>query len=104
MKEMVGIADAHGLESFLPVEGNEETMFMLSIRASANRHRHAVVYKVKVDKEAEKAVNEQIKKNDFIKALKVLKENAVDVELMRGQGNVEKSWGMIPNPKLDPWS
>jgi len=103
MKEMIGIADAHGLESFLPVAEHKDQLTFLSIRASANRHRHAVLYKATVDEEAEQAVNAEIEKGDFIKALKVLKEKAQEVGVTGG-GNVEKSWKMIPNPKLDPWS
>ena len=53
-----GIADAHGIESFRPVTYNVDTgdlqidpreLGMMSLRANANRHRHAVVYQVDID-------------------------------------------------------
>ncbi len=43
-----GIADAHGIESFIQGEPdsseNSSKAMMLHMRAGANRHRHAVVY------------------------------------------------------------
>ena len=52
-KTFVGIADCHGLESFLPMEGNEKQLGFLVMRANANRHRHALVYQVELDEHQE---------------------------------------------------
>lgn len=107
-----GIADAHGLESFNPVtyEGEIEgfqipptELSMLGHRANANRHRHAVVYSVDVSVETAKKVLDLMKKAEYAKALETVKEENLQVSLMRLPGS-EKSWKMIPNPDLDPFS
>ena len=43
-----GIADAHGLESFMECEGMGSAPFNLTMRASLNRQRHAMVYWVEL--------------------------------------------------------
>lgn len=107
-----GIADAHGLESFNPVtyEGEVEgfqipnnELSILGHRANANRHRHAVVYNVDVTVETAKKVLALMKKGEYAKALEVVKEENLEVSLMRMPGS-EKSWKLIPNPDLDPYS
>lgn len=106
-----GIADAHGIESFRPVTYNVETgdlnidpreLAMMSLRANANRHRHAVVYQVDVGKETAQEVLDLIKKGEFPEALLKLKEEARTISLARSPG-AEKSWRLIPNPDLDPF-
>jgi len=49
MKTFIGIADCYGIESFLPLEGNEKQLGFLVMRAGANRQRHALVYQVELD-------------------------------------------------------
>jgi 5S rRNA maturation endonuclease (ribonuclease M5) len=100
---MGGIADAHGIESFMLEEEAKKNGNILVLRAMANRQRHAVVYFADLDQKGVDAVNAMIRANDFINALKVLKVRAKEVRLADGMGNVHQSWDMIPNPKLDPW-
>ena len=107
-----GIADAHGIESFRPVTYNVDTgdlqidpreLGMMSLRANANRHRHAVVYQVDVDPATAKAVLAFIKDGKYTDALVKLKDEAKTISLAKSPG-AEKSWKLIPNPDLDPFS
>jgi hypothetical protein len=107
-----GIADAHGLESFVPVTFNTETdgfevdpreLSMMVLRANANRHRHAVVYQANLPIPVCKEINELLKASKYDEALTKLKEGATDIRLARSPG-AEKSWKLIPNPDLDPYS
>lgn len=106
-----GLADAHGIESFKPAQyGGELDGFVippreltiLSIRAQANRHRHAVVYKVDLEPEDAKEIQDLLADEQFTDALIHLKVNATEISLVRSLG-AEKSWRMIPNPDLDPY-
>jgi hypothetical protein len=111
--EYIGIADAHGLESFIPAREynaeeerfttNNKAIAFMSMRANANRHRHAVVYKADLDREAADVVYDLIEKGEYPEALSHLKANANEVGLIKSPG-AEKSWGLIPNPDLDPFS
>ena len=107
-----GIADAHGIESFRPVtfnmaiEGFEvdpRELSMMVLRANANRHRHAVVYQADVPIPACKEILALIKDGKYDEALEKLKEEATDIMLARSPG-AQKSWNLIPNPDLDPYS
>jgi hypothetical protein len=96
----LGVADCHGIESFLPYEKNKDIMSALTLRAMYNRHRHAVFYMaVLTDKQVD-LVENAIKAKDFKKALNRLKNCTVFLYDLPGKDN---SWEMIPNPKLDPW-
>ena len=114
-KVYVGIADCHGIESFIPEE--KANVGILQVRASANIQRHAVVFKVTCN-EAEASQIEKIlahgERNDFVIALRKIKSWASD-EYARlcGANGVEsplvevtnaKLWKNIPNHKLDPFN
>ena len=73
------------------------------LRAQANRHRHAVVFLVDVNEEIAGEVLDLLDEGEYEEALVVLKEGATSVSLARMPG-AEKSWGLIPNPDLDPYS
>jgi hypothetical protein len=107
-----GIADAHGLESFIPsqftgeIEGFQippKDLSLMGYRAQANRHRHAVVYQVDIPLESAKEALELFNKGEYSTALELVKEKADSVSLMKIPG-AEKSWKLIPNPDLDPYS
>lgn len=101
LTEFVGLADAHGIESFMrrkDTDARFETL--ISIRAGTNRQRHAVCFAALLTEAGEKEVNAQIKEGDCVEALKVLKAAALSLVCEKGW---EKSWELIPNPKLDPW-
>ena len=101
-----GIADAHGIESFIkgdPSEDkNSQTAMILHLRAGANRHRHAVVYVVDIPEEVAEEIDDLIIAGKYIEALNYLKGSVKELQLTSLPG-AEKSWGMIPNPDLDPY-
>lgn len=104
-KKYMGIADAHGIESFLPI--GKDSGF-LCMRATMNRQRHAVYFEVELTPDQVAAIEKKMEgkaKNRFEAALKLLKlfiAEGAECSL-GGGGNVMESLKMIPNPKLDPW-
>jgi hypothetical protein len=97
-----GIADCHGIESMVEKgTGRDKEISLLNIRAMSNRHRHAILYEADLDKETFDTLNKQLDEDkDYTGALETLKERALELRSLPGQ---EKSWGLIPNPVLDPW-
>lgn len=102
MSYYMGIADAYGIESFIPEEEAKERLFPLKMRAMANRHRHAVVYRAEVSEDGAKVINRLLEKGEYEDALRILKKSCPEVEIMKEHG-MAKSWGMIPDPSLDPY-
>lgn len=107
-----GIADAHGIESFEPVKLSSETetfkmegpkVSLMVLRAQANRHRHAVVYSANVSLKDSLEIYKMLDNGEFVEALLKLKECATDIKLAKMPGS-EKSWNLIPNADLDPYS
>jgi hypothetical protein len=116
-----GLADCHGVESFVtevdPIihsmffeEGAEQKVrteqFALSMRAHANAHRHAVVYRVLIPMEVSEAVEKDIEAGKYLEALKKIKAGAIETQLgtyATTKAAAEKNWKMIPNPDLDPY-
>lgn len=118
MSQYVGLADCLGLESFIPVaekileaelEGQNgqksvnATAAMLAVRARANRHRHAVNFRVEVDDADAAAVKWLLDGERRADALIKLKKCAKNVEVGKQPG-MKKSWRLIPNKNLDPYS
>jgi formate-dependent nitrite reductase cytochrome c552 subunit len=98
----VGIADAHGIESWNRIEDtSSQDRAMRQIRVNANRQRHAVYYEADVPEEHAKEIEEMLGKSQWETALLHLKKHAEELRGVRGQ---DKSWELIPNPDLDPWS
>lgn len=112
--QYVGLADAHGLESFIPWTNTyvisllnkdkaaNDMVSMLFWRARANRHRHAVVYRATLSQEDANIVNDLVDKGKFKEALIKLKKLASVVEITNTLG-MKKSWNLIPNDDLDPY-
>ena len=121
--DFVGIADCHGIESFMPCtkENNGEIQLM-QIRAAANPQRHAVVYKITLCKaqadevydELETAAHSQVGDGTYHYKQIIRKFKTWDNEsdMMIGLGyppanlmvSNKKMWNKIPNSKLDPWN
>ena len=126
-----GIADCHGLESFVKEPdmadatelddlfdlGLSDTdskndpvkkqyvgnLSMMRMRCRYNGQRHPVVYRVKLSDDDADMVEDLLNSGDYINALNVVKGNSQEVQLARGgNGSAEKAWKMIPNPDLDP--
>jgi hypothetical protein len=103
-----GIADAHGIESFIPFE---EMPGHMQLRAASNRQRHALVFVVTCTQSfADKVLTIMDEEDDgYQGALHFIKNEAKDpsngevleVQIEKGR---EKSWNLIPNPDIDPWS
>ena len=102
-----GIADAHGIESFIKGDPTEtehsHQALIMNLRAGANRHRHAVVYVVDIPEEVAEEVDDLIINGRYIDALNHLKGSVKELQLTKLPG-AEKSWGLIPNPDLDPYN
>jgi hypothetical protein len=100
-----GVADAHGVDSFVRFDKcPDEQLFMMVMRAGANRQRHAVAYKVWLTKSAVDTIQTFLKKKDWVQGLILIKQFAVKTELGAAPaGGLEKSWDMIPDSKLDPF-
>ena len=77
----------------------------LHLRASHNRQRHAVFYIAEISEKEDKEIGTLLKKEQYTEALKHLKKVAISIKLDKsGMGNVDDSWALIPNPKLDPYN
>ena len=106
LKVFSGIADAHGIESFHEVSKVGVCSPMISIRASSNRHRHALVYWVELNAHQEDIINRMLGNEDnpnrFKDALQLLHADDF-VESVMVEQAMSKSWDMIPNSNLDPY-
>jgi hypothetical protein len=102
-----GIADAHGIESFIKGDPTdpEHSMnaMMLDLRAGANRQRHAVVYIVDLSESTAQDIEDLLEEKDYEGALVRLKMSVESLQLTNLIG-AEKSWRLIPNSDLDPYS
>lgn len=102
-----GIADAHGIESFIKGDPTdpEHSMnaMMLDLRAGANRQRHAVVYIVDLSESTAQDIEDLLEEKDYEGALVRLKMSVTNLQLTNLIG-AEKSWRLIPNSDLDPYS
>jgi len=119
-----GIADCHGIESFVceqtfainlmkallkgvsvvgtPEKSLNANVNMMSWRARANYQRHAVVYTAKVSDEHSKKINSLLEIGKTVEALKYLKKNALEIGISKEAGQ-KNMWKKIPNPDLDPF-
>ncbi len=102
MNTYIGIADCHGIESFLPMEGNEKQLGFLVMRASLNRQRHALVYQVEMDETQSEIFKAVLADGDYLKACDMLHDPAF-IETVGVEQSMLSSWEMIPNPRLDPY-
>ena len=101
----MGVADAHGIESFLPSKEKEDKRGFLLLRAATNRQRHAVFFEIELDEKQAASVQKEIDKDDYVAALLVIKAAAAAAGeiTLDGGGDVLGSFELIPNPKIDPW-
>ena len=96
----VGIADCHGIESYIDQKKlTKSTLGVLKMRAQANRQRFALVYKVEVSEELDAKVKKALANKKFETALRLIKRGA-QVSLENSPASKEH-WKRIPNAKLD---
>ena len=105
-----GIADCHGIESWMPVKKDTKDKEMMQdvslmmMRANANRQRHAVVYRARLLEHDFKRFEKTCKSENHIEALEYLKLRNIGEVGLHADGNPKKSWKLIPNPELDPYN
>ena len=99
-----GIADAHGIESFMTEKELKESKFPFVMRADLNRQRHAVFYCAEMYKKDAESIHKLIKQGKYISALETMKcKNHAFGFPKDHEEQYGNSWDLIPNPKLDPW-
>jgi len=64
MKTYVGIADAHGVESFMDGKKGKVPV-VLKLRANANRQRHALIYQMQLSDQDRSEVEGLLARRDF---------------------------------------
>ena len=96
----VGVADCHGIESYIDEKRlTKSTLWILKMRARANRQRLALVYKAEVSEELDARVKKALANKEFETALRLIKRDA-KVSLEDAPASKEH-WRLIPNTKLD---
>ena len=103
MEKYIGIADAHGLESFLKYEEHQDHLGFLVMRARANRQRHALVYQVELDEKQQSIIEQTLEEEKYILACQILHDPAF-IDNVGVEQSMLNSWEMIPNPRLDPYN
>jgi hypothetical protein len=96
-KKYHGIVDCHGIESLVPY--NQEDVTLYYIRATTNRQRHAVYYQCKLTNKQYQSVMACCRRGEYADALKLLRV-ATPLNVPKEQA---KSLDLIPNSDLDPW-
>jgi hypothetical protein len=75
----------------------------LTMRAEANRQRHAVVYVVELTTDTVDEIRRLLEEKDFKRALVTMKTRCLTIGFPdRYKESYERSWKMIPNEDLDP--
>ena len=121
--DFVGIADCHGIESFMPCDKkNNGEIQLMQIRAAANPQRHAVVYKITLCKAQANEVWDDLDTAahstvgdgtyHYKQILRKFKTWDKESDMMKSLGyppanlmvSNKNMWKKIPNSKLDPWN
>lgn len=96
----VGIADCHGIESYIDEQKlTKSTLWVLTMRAQANRQRCALVYKAEVSEELDAKVKKALANKKFEAALRLIKKDAKVI--LEDSPAAKEHWKRIPNAKLD---
>lgn len=128
METYYGLADCHGIESFmcekdfttramlnrLKNDGStprrkEEAQYELRValaqlewRARANYQRHATIYQAILTKEHAREIQNLLNAQKFVEALLYLKEHAKEIHLPKDK-LLSHLWKTIPNHEIDPF-
>ena len=90
-----GIADSEGIESFLPLNSvDSEQTALWNIRAAANPHRFAVVYKAELDNKTSDNVHHWLEHQNYINALKAMAQGIRNNNL-EAEATNKKYWNLI---------
>lgn len=98
----VGVADCHGIESFVRKDrmSTDDCAFRI-MRAAANQQRLAVYYEADLESASIKMIDGYLDKGKYGLALEYLKRLAVE---LRAIPEYEEHFNKIPNPDLDPYA
>ena len=90
-----GIADSEGIESFLPLNNvDSQQTAMWTIRAHANPHRFAVVYKAELDDQTADNVTTHLEEGNYVNALKAM-GNGIRTNKLEAEATNKKYWNLI---------
>ena len=90
-----GIADSEGIESFLPLNSiDSQQTAMWTIRAHANPHRFAVVYKAELDDQTADNVTTHLEEGNYVNALKAM-GNGISNNNLEAEATNKKYWNLI---------
>ena len=103
VKQFVGVADCHGIESFRELT-EREPVGSLVLRAGLNRHRHAVAFQATISGSHAKEIRTLMDAGKYMEALATLRLRASKIGLANAEGGKRESWALIPDPSLDPYS
>ena len=108
------LADAHGIETFMEYEEYEKTNFPFTMRAEANRQRHAITFVIDLNQTEVDKIYECLEKEYYIEAFNVIKRafesmakinNPQEMGTIRFPQGLEEeyltSFKLIPNHNLD---
>jgi hypothetical protein len=96
----IGVADAHGIESFLLARDNPKMWFSLRMRANLNRQRHAIFYIADLTENQVKMIKHEIDNECYKRALELI---LLTENLKVPQDHIS-SLELIPNDALDPYN
>ena len=96
----IGVADCHGIESFIRKNDvDNQEIALLQLRGAANKQRHAVAYEVEIKDEVNiQHIYNHLDNENYVGALRAIKKFADKLDV-----SDDESWKLIPNPKLDPY-
>ena len=90
-----GIADNEGIESFEPMdEVDSHQTDIMNIRAHANPHRFAVVYKAELDDETTANVKRWLSEGNWLNGLRAMGQGIIDNKL-NAEATNRKYWNLI---------
>ena len=111
------LADAHGIESFMEYEEYEKTNFPFTVRAEANRQRHAITFVIDLNQSEVDKIYECLEKSYFIEAFNVIKRAYISMSKIgnpQEKGMIKypegleddylQSFMILPDHNLDPWN
>ena len=97
----IGIADAHGIESFVLKAKSSWSPEIFLLRANANRQRHACYFETDLTSDEAEVIQQLVNEEKYHMALRLLKRQFA-VLIPTGHAY---SWTLIPDDQLDPyWS
>ena len=90
----IGIADDHGIESFIPNnQVTDQDVSHMGLRTRFNGQRNMLVYRVFLTPDSVQIISNYLANNQYKEALFVMKRLAIEVEVQQGHTRL---WEEIP--------